>query len=126
MYYRRYERVRNTIPEIVEHAKAHRKNPTHAEAILWEALRGRRLCGAKFRRQHTVGNFILDFWCPEHRIAIEVDGEIHELPHIHAHDLERQTWIEAHQVRVLRFRNEQVIYQQEYVLAQIAQAIAPK
>lgn len=123
MYYRRYPRLRNTVPEVVDHAKSHRKNPTPAEALLWEMLRGRKVCGAKFRRQHTVGNFILDFWCPEYRLAIEVDRSIHELPDVREHDIERQCWIEAHRVRVIRFRNEEVIYQTEQVRLKIAQML---
>jgi very-short-patch-repair endonuclease len=125
MYYRRYARLRNTVPELVSRAKTFRQNPTPAEAVLWQALRGRQVSGAKFRRQHSVGNFILDFWCPEHRLVIEVDGDSHDLPEIHEKDLERQCWMEAHQVRILRFRNEEVLFQIESVLLRINRALSP-
>ena len=55
-----------------------RKLPTRSERLLWEALRGRRLDGRKFRRQHPVGRFVLDFYCPAEKLAIEVDGSAHD------------------------------------------------
>jgi very-short-patch-repair endonuclease len=57
-----------------------RKHPTPSEALLWEHLQGRSLCGARFRSQHPVETFIFDFYCPESRLVIEVDGGIHEQP----------------------------------------------
>lgn len=54
-----------------------RKNPTKAEACLWEILRSKQLEGYKFRRQHPMKGYILDFYCPELKLAIEVDGQIH-------------------------------------------------
>ena len=60
-------------------ARAMRHEPTPAESILWETVRDRRLSGYKFRRQYTIGRFIVDFVCLERKLIIEVDGEIHQL-----------------------------------------------
>jgi very-short-patch-repair endonuclease len=66
-------RHRDNVPA----ARDLRIRQTAAEVMLWEALRNRRLDGVKFRRQHPVGPFVIDFCCPERRLAIEVDGGIH-------------------------------------------------
>jgi len=63
-------------PLIFERAKQLRNQVTHAEMIIWNYLRGNQ-CGYKFRRQHPVGNFILDFYCHQLKLAIEIDGSIH-------------------------------------------------
>src|SRR5688572_28738934 len=70
-----------------------RARETWAEDLLWTALRGRRLDGMKFRRQHPIGPFVLDFCCVERRLAIEVDGEVHATRR--EHDAERQALIAA-------------------------------
>ena len=70
-------KIRGTTPEIENAAKRLRKNMTPAEVKLWSALKGKKLDGLKFRRQHPVGNFILDFYCPVYKLVMEVDGEIH-------------------------------------------------
>src|SRR5674476_120698 len=61
-------------------ARTNRKVPTISEAQLWHELRDKKLAGLKFRRQHTIHPFIVDFFCPAHKLIIEVDGDIHELP----------------------------------------------
>jgi very-short-patch-repair endonuclease len=73
-------RIRGTNTLIEEAAKQLRKSLTPSEKQLWQALRGGKLAGLKFRRQHPVGNFILDFYCPAYKLVIEVDGEILVLP----------------------------------------------
>ncbi|MBN1639175.1 MAG: DUF559 domain-containing protein, partial [Ignavibacteriales bacterium] len=57
-----------------------RQGQTYCEKIVWENVRNRRLLGLKFRRQYSVDKFVIDFYCPEHKIALEIDGEIHEQP----------------------------------------------
>ena len=64
---------------MTEISRQFRKEPTTSEAILWQALRGRKLDGRKFRRQQTIGNFIVDFFCGQERLVVEVDGGIHQL-----------------------------------------------
>ncbi len=83
--------------------------PTPAEAILWEALQRRQLSGLKFRRQHPVDAYILDFWCPACKLAIELDGSYHDSPEAQEHDAARQEHLESYGYKVLRFRNEQVL-----------------
>ena len=117
MYAHRSPRLRKRAPEPVTQARALRKSPSAAESALWQALRGRQICGAKFRRQHSVGSFVLDFWCPEHRLAIEVEGERPE--HL-AVESERQFWLEAHDIRLLRVRSDDILFQPEAVLRRIS------
>ncbi|MEJ0064477.1 MAG: endonuclease domain-containing protein [Caulobacteraceae bacterium] len=73
-----------------------RKNLTPPEARLWQALRGRALDGLKFRRQHPIGPFILDFYCVSARLAVEVDGSVHTLGDNPARDDSRDLWLERH------------------------------
>ena len=71
------KRVRGTTRSIGEAANILRKQSTAAERVLWDGLRGRRLAGLKFRRQHPLGLYIVDFCCPERNLIVEVDGEVH-------------------------------------------------
>ena len=63
------------------------------EVILWDCLRGQRLEGFRFRRQHAVGSYVLDFYCASARLAVEVDGSHHDLPGQIAHDQRRDRWL---------------------------------
>ena len=101
--------VRNTQPELIAHARQMRREPTPAEAILWEALQGRKLGGLKFRRQHPVNAYILDFWCSACKLVVELDGSVHESSETRAHDEMRQRHLEEAGYTVLRFRNEEVL-----------------
>jgi cyclase len=108
---------------IFKNAAVLRNNMTPAEMVLWGYLKGSQL-GAKFRRQHPLGIYIADFYCHQHKIAIELDGSIHSLPEIAMHDLERQINIEKDGIKVLRFKNEEIFNQLEKVLNTIKQAIS--
>jgi very-short-patch-repair endonuclease len=90
----------------VPSARELRIRQTPAEVMLWDALRDRRLAGLKFRRQHPVGPFIIDFCCPEQRLAIELDGAVHAGQQ--EQDAARQALLEAAGYRLLRFPNEAV------------------
>jgi very-short-patch-repair endonuclease len=114
-------RIRGASEWIGSAAKRLRKNLTPAEQKLWQELRAGRLAGLKFRRQHPVGRFILDFYCPEYKLVIEVDGKIHE--NQIEYDAARTAQLELHGYKVLRFENDVVIHQTETVLAEILQAI---
>ncbi|MGI8854343.1 MAG: endonuclease domain-containing protein [Thermomicrobiales bacterium] len=81
-------------------AREFRVLPTPSEQRLWGALRNRQLDGAKFRRQQAIGSFIVDFFCAEHQLIVEVDGAIHEVQR--EHDEERQRMLEASGYRVVR------------------------
>jgi very-short-patch-repair endonuclease len=103
-------------------ARTLRQCETPAEQILWEALRNRRLDGLKFRRQHPIAGtaYVADFLCYEHRLIIELDGDIHNFQQ--EQDSIRQANIEANDYIVLRFRNEQVTGALEQVLIEILRA----
>jgi cyclase len=107
---------------IFKNAEALRNNLTQAEMLLWGHLKGSQL-GVKFRRQHPLGIYIVDFYCHQHKLIIELDGSIHHLPEIAKHDAERQTSLELDGFKVLRFRNDQIFNQLEKVLETINKAI---
>jgi very-short-patch-repair endonuclease len=90
-------------------AAAMRAQPTKAEAAMWEYLRAD-ATGFRFRRQITIQGYIVDFWCPTLRIAIEVDGSVHLNPEIAAKDAEKERVMEARGIRLLRFDNEDVLH----------------
>ena len=102
-----------------------RSDGTSAERTLWDSLRGRRLSGAKFRRQHPLGpNYIVDFYCAEARLAIELDGSVHESPAAEWADGIRHRQLQLAGVRVLRFRNERVFDDLAHVLQEISEHIS--
>ncbi|MDX1934000.1 MAG: endonuclease domain-containing protein [Capsulimonadales bacterium] len=119
------KRWRGVSAELQERAQQLRLNMTTSETLLWEQLRLRRLDGLRFRRQYPLETFILDFYCPEHRLVVEVDGSIHNLPDVAAHDAERQAYLELKGFRVLRFTNTEVQEDLPSVLARIRQSVAP-
>jgi len=86
-----------------------RNNPTQAEKVLWGALRDSQLDGIKFRRQCGIGNYIVDFYCPSERLAIEVDGCTHIGDESLKKDAIRDNTLEEYGVTVIRFSNEDVI-----------------
>ena len=102
-------------------ARELRKNPTVAEQKLWKHLRHRQLNVYKFRRQHPVGSYIVDFVCLEKRLIIEVDGGQHSEQV--DYDLERSAWLEVQGFRVLRFWNNEVLKEIEVVKEVIAEAL---
>ncbi len=85
-----------------------RKDQTKAEGVLWSKIR-RKTLGYKFRRQHSFGNFILDFYCSQLRLAIEIDGWIHGEDFKIVADKEKDIFLRRHGVKVLRIYNEQVL-----------------
>ena len=91
-----------------ELARKFRKGPTVAERTAWELLRGRRMLGLKFRRQQVILGFIVDFFCAEHRLVLEVDGSSHEPLERQAQDEERSAILARLELRVLRVRNDEL------------------
>ena len=79
------------------------------EVVLWQALRKGRLAGLRFRRQHPIGPYILDFYCPAARLTVEVDGFAHDTDAQLRHDERRQAWLTEHGVTVLRVRAGDVL-----------------
>ncbi len=100
-----------------------RRQSTQAEVALWNFLQSRRFHGYKFRRQHSIGRYIVDFFCTELLLAIEVDGVTHLEPERIRHDQIRQHWLEDHGVRVIRFTDNEILSDPELVLQQLKQYI---
>jgi very-short-patch-repair endonuclease len=100
-----------------------RRQSTDAEAALWRHLRSRQLGGAKFRRQHEFGPYTLDFYCAEHRLAVEADGGQHLTPEGLAGDEMRRRYLQTCGIRVLRFSNLDVLNNLEGVLETILLAL---
>ena len=101
-----------------------RHTQTDAERNLWLLLRDRRLGGAKFRRQHPVGKFIVDFCCPDQRVAIELDGGQHAAQT--EADERRSGFLRTQGYRVLRFWDDEVLRNPETVLLEILRALRPQ
>ncbi|MFH1253768.1 MAG: endonuclease domain-containing protein [Candidatus Uhrbacteria bacterium] len=96
-----------------------RKQSTKAEEHLWNFLRNRKLLNKKFRRQVSVGQYVVDFYCPEQHLIVEIDGEIHNESINKFNDLQRQEFLESLKLKVLRFKNSEVLKQTESVLKTI-------
>src|SRR3954468_19317266 len=88
--------------KIVVRARALRREMSPPEVRLWQRLRKRENGEPKFRRQHPIGSFILDFYCPAARLALEVDGEGHHYENNPAYDARRDAWLKAQGIRVVR------------------------
>jgi very-short-patch-repair endonuclease len=114
-------RIRGTTREIEQAARLLRQRLTPAEAILWTALCNRQLEGLKFRCQHPVGRFIVDFYCPSCKLVIEIDGSIHNQQQ--DYDQARTDQLQDFGYSVLRFTNDQVTNDLPKVINQIIQVI---
>ena len=106
-------------PELRERRRDLRRNATRAEQLLWSALRGRRTDGTRFRRQHSVGPYVLDFYCPRARLAIELDGSSHDNDAVQRRDAVRDRYLEACKIRVVRILNDEVERNLEGVVAML-------
>jgi very-short-patch-repair endonuclease len=93
---------------LVDTARKLRQTMTDAEEILWKHLRAGKIKGIKFRRQHPVGSFVLDFYWAEVKLAIEIDGEIHKRYDIAEYDVGRTFELDKLGIRLIRFTNEEV------------------
>jgi PncC family amidohydrolase len=102
-----------------EYVAEHRSNPTEAERVLWERLKGRKLSGYKFRRQHIIDSYIADFICIPKKLIIEVDGLSHQLPESQTSDAERTLELNKKGFEVVRFSNDQILYDADKVLNEI-------
>ncbi|MCP4135417.1 MAG: endonuclease domain-containing protein [bacterium] len=106
---------------VVELARDMRKNPTPAEKKLWEALKEGQIEGYKFRSQHPIFRYILDFYCDERSLAIEVDGPIHD--NTIEYDQEKDKFIAALGIRTIRFKNKEVENDIDMVINKIRQEL---
>jgi very-short-patch-repair endonuclease len=106
--------LKNTTPKMMRRAGELRRDQTEAEAKLWSRLRAHRVNGVQFRRQHAIGNYIVDFCSPRRKLIIEVDGSQHLEQS--EYDLERTKYFESKGYRILRFWNDQVLKDTDTVM----------
>ena len=106
----------HNLPEVLSRRRDLRHHLTKAEAILWGMLKNSKLEGRKFRRQHSVGVYILDFYCPSERLAIELDGSVHFEELNHMHDVQRDRYLSSKRIKVVRIGNGWVIKEPLFVL----------
>jgi very-short-patch-repair endonuclease len=102
-----------------EFRKELRKNLTPAEAVLWTALQKKQLEGRKFKRQHSIGKYIVDFYCPAEKLVIELDGAEHFTLEGSEHDLIRDSYISSFGINILRYENRDIYNNLEAVLEDI-------
>ena len=95
--------------ELVRNARVFRNNMTRAEIILWSRLRERKISGYKFRRQQPILDYIVDFYCPELKLIIEADGEIHSLNENSEYDRKRDNILKINGYRIIRFTNLEIV-----------------
>jgi very-short-patch-repair endonuclease len=107
-------------------ARALRRTATLAERRLWSRLRNRQVCGLKFRRQETVGRRIVDFYCAEAKLAVELDGSGHRRHASETADLDKELELHERGIRTLRFANTAVLSNTDGVLNEIIFAIKPE
>jgi type I site-specific restriction-modification system R (restriction) subunit/very-short-patch-repair endonuclease len=108
---------------LVEEARELRKNQTKAEEIFWQLVRNRKFLNLKFRRQHQIGSYIVDFYCDEQKLIIEFDGDVHNTIEQQKHDSTRDKYLTSIGNRVLRFKNEELLNNPESVLDKISSSL---
>ena len=108
-------------PVLKEIRRALRKDLTSAEATLWKVLKGKGLKGKKFRRQHSIGNFIVDFYCPSEKLAIELDGQHHFSLTGEWRDFKKEKYIKSKGIKILRFENNLIRYSLPSILDEITE-----
>jgi type I restriction enzyme M protein len=106
-------------------ARELRKKATPAETLLWELLRDRRFLGLKFRRQHQIGSYVVDFYCDEKKLVVELDGPVHDTPARRTIDHKRDAYLRSLGLTVIRISNQKLLEQTEEALAEIASATLP-
>ena len=112
-------------PKLLARARKFRTEQTNAEQLLWYLLRNRQFCGIKFRRQHPIEPYVLDFYCHEERLGIELDGGQHNEPERKHRDRERTTFFKSKGIRVIRFWNHEVLQETEAVLERLYHFLFP-
>ena len=100
-----------------------RKNMTLAEMVLWKKLKDKSIFKTKFRKQHPVNKYIVDFYCHEYKLVIEVDGELHNQKEVNEYDLNRTAVLNNYGIKVIRFTNYEVMFKMDEVLSRIQQII---
>jgi len=111
---------KNRLKETRKHL---RREQTYTEKIAWMVLRNRSLLDCKFRRQYSVDRYVIDFFSPEIKLAVELDGSVHDSAGQKAHDEERQKFLEKLGITFLRFRNEEFVDNGDYAVSEIKRVI---
>ena len=106
-------------PELKTRRRDLRNAMPKPEQVLWYYLKGKNIRGYKFRRQYSVGNYILDFYCPKIKLAIEIDGDSHFTPRAATHDQLRAKFLRQYSIQVLRFTNTDITKNIEPVVNKI-------
>ena len=112
-------------PALMALARQLRRDQTDAERLLWRLLRNQRFCGLKFRRQHPIEPYVLDFYCHEERLGIELDGGQHAAPDTQRSDTARTAFLESEGITIVRFWNHEVLQDPEAVLERLYRSLGP-
>ncbi len=118
----RYRPILHNLPYLRERRRALRQHMTTAEKRVWHLVNNKQL-GHRIRRQHSIGNFIVDFYCPRFNLIIEIDGMYHDDPEVALYDAYREDWLREKGFDLIRFRNEEVIQTLEGVIDAIRVAM---
>ena len=118
-------KCRRNEPILKQRRRELRLNQTEAEKTLWSRVRNRQLYRMKFFRQYSVGPYILDFYCPQMRVAIELDGGRHTEDDRREYDAARSAYLKALGIEVMRFWNHEVLHQTESVLRKVFERVTP-
>ena len=110
---------------LLDRARDMRQKPTPAEDFAWELFRDRRFLGLKFRRQHQIGNYIVDFYCREKRLVVELDGTVHDSDERRTRDRNRDAFLKSLGLTVVRIRNKHMLLHTLEALNEIADAVNP-
>lgn len=108
---------------VKEKRRSLRKDQTYCEKILWHYLRDRQLLGCKFRRQYSIDQFVIDFYSTEIKLAIELDGKVHNDPDQKEYDIKRQKYLETFGITFIRITNEELLGNANMVFEKIEAAI---
>ena len=106
---------------VQEYAKELRNNLTSAEAVLWEMIKQKQIEGRKFRRQHSINNYILDFYCSTEKLGIELDGQGHYNAIQYENDRIREDILKQKGIKIIRFENKEIFTNPDYVILKIMQ-----
>lgn len=106
-------------------AERFRNRMTEAEIILWNELKSNKFLGLKFRRQHPIDRFVVDFYCHKHLLVIEVDGGIHLSKDVKENDINRELELKNMGLNIVRFTNEEILNSLSKVLVKIENCVSP-
>jgi len=107
------------VPELKEFRRQLRNDRSPAEHVIWRYLKRRQFLGLKFRRQHSIGKYVVDFYCPAKHVVVEIDGDSHFSDDGQRHDTIRTNFLHGLGIRVFRFRNDEVLVDPEGVMERL-------